>query len=113
MKSATPPNPDGRAQQRTRIYGRANLALPGGSLLTGTIYDMTHNGISVLLDCRLTLHKPYLLQINIYRNGKLHLLRLQAQCVHETLSGSQGFRHGFQFATHSEALRQALTDVLA
>ena len=111
---ATPPwNPDARARQRMRIYGRASLNLPGGKALPGSIYDMTPGGVSVVLDWRVALHQSYTLHLNIYRNGKLHNLHLSALSIQETLLGSQGFKHGFQFGAHSDDISQALAEILA
>ena len=104
---------DGRAQQRTRVYGRASLPLPSNGSVSGNVYDMTHGGISILLDRRLPMGQTYTLQLSIYRNGKLHRLSLPALCIHESLMGGQGFKHGFQFAAHSDTVRQALGEVLS
>ena len=110
---APPWNPDARAQQRVRVYGRASLNLPGGKALPGSIYDMTPGGVSVVLDWRVALHQSYTLHLNIYRNGKLHNLHLSALSIQETLLGSQGFKHGFQFGAHSDDISQALAEILA
>ena len=110
----TPPwNPDARGQQRLRIYGRASLTLPDGKVLPGSIFDMSPHGVSVLLDCRVAMHQSYTLQLYLYRNGKLHILRLPAISIHETLLGCKGFKHGFQFGAHSDAINQALAEILA
>lgn len=102
-----------RGQERIRVYGRASLSFPDGVSVDGKIYDMTRTGISVVLDSRLAMKRAYALHINIFRNGRLHNLRIQALAIHESLVGKQGFKHGFQFVTLTDEFTRAIDDILA
>lgn len=102
-----------RGLERIRVYGRASLSLPNGVSVEGRIYDMTRTGISVVLDSRLAMKREYALHINIFRNGRLHNLRIQVLAIHESLVGKQGFKHGFQFVTPTDEFTRAIDDILA
>ncbi len=94
------------------MYGRANLLLPGGVLLAGRVYDMTHHGISVLLDTRLAMKNTYTLQISIFQHGRLHNLSIQVQSIHESLAGQLGFKHGFQFVAPTDDITRSIEAIL-
>ena len=111
--TARPWKPEARVQRRTRVYGRASLTLSGGVVRSGSVYDLTPQGISVVLDYRLAMGKAYTLDLNIYRNGRLHQLSLKVHSIHETLVGCLGFKHGFEFDASSDEISQILGEVLA
>ncbi|MEI8326313.1 MAG: PilZ domain-containing protein [Betaproteobacteria bacterium] len=114
--SAIPSKPtasaDGRVIRRTRIFGRVSIIAADGVAQLGSIHDLAFGGIAVMAEARLMNGMHYTLHLNIFRNGRLHDLRLKARCIHATLVGGAGFRHGFEFESVSDAVRQALDEVL-
>lgn len=67
----------------------------------------------MFLDIQLPRRQDYLLRLSVYRNGRVHKLDLNAQCVYATLVGTSGFRHGFQFAPLDEKSQDVLAQILA
>ncbi len=107
-----PANADGRVIRRVRVFGRVSIIAAGGVAHPGRIHDLALTGIAVMVDARLVDGMRYTLHLNIFRNGRLHDIRLLARCVHATLVGGVGFRHGFQFESVGDAVRHALGEVL-
>jgi hypothetical protein len=102
-----------RGLERVRVYGRASVMAPGGTPQVGRIYDMTREGMTVMLDSRLCVKQVYSLRLSVFHNGQLHNLSVSALFIYEILVRIQGFRHGFQFVTPTDEFIRAVNDILA
>jgi hypothetical protein len=88
---------DERAAKRYSCSGRAKLS--GGSMtpMDGKMFDISRTGCCVMLENRVAMGASYTLGIAVFKAGKTHNFNVQARCVHATLVGNQGFKHGFEF----------------
>jgi len=77
------------------------------------MFDISMTGCSVLIEHRIPLREMYTLSINVFKNGNNHDFVVQARCIHASLVGDKGFKHGFEFSSPSQIAQRsiaALTD---
>ncbi|NVO05682.1 MAG: PilZ domain-containing protein [Rhodoferax sp.] len=96
-----------------RTPGWANIECAGAVVQSDRLYDISRAGIALFLDIQLPRQHTYLLQLSVFRHGRVHRLDLQAHCIYSTLVGISGFRHGFHFSELDENSQDALAQILA
>jgi hypothetical protein len=104
---------ENRSAARLRTPGWANIEFANSIVKSDRLYDISQAGISLFLDIQLPSRQEYLLKLSVYHNGKVHLLDVRARCVHSSLVGVSGFRHGFNFSSMGENAQDALRGILA
>jgi len=86
-----------RTSARIRVSGWATVAQTASPAFQARMFDLSTEGVSLFLDDQLPLRQTYHLALGGYRNGRMVALQVQALCLHATLVGSSGFKHGFHF----------------
>jgi len=84
-----------RISSRVPVTGWANVWSGRWDIKGARLNDISDVGVSIYLQVQLELHKEYQIQLSVYRNGKVHNVNARGLCLHSTLVGLQGFRHGF------------------
>ena len=86
-----------RASARIRVSGWATVTQTASPAYKARLFDLSTEGVSLFLDEQLSLRQTYHLALGGYRNGRMVALQVQALCLHATLVGNSGFKHGFYF----------------
>ena len=79
-----------------------------GQAWEGRTFDISMSGVSVMLENRIVLKETYTLHIRVFKNGEGHDFTVAGRCVHASLVGDRGFKHGFEFASPSAAAQRAI-----
>lgn len=104
---------DERAAKRFPCSGRAKLTAGNGVIQDGKMFDISRTGGCIMLEARVAIGASYSVHVVVFKAGKTHDFTVQAKCVHATLVGTQGFKHGFEFERPSDLAMKsiaALTD---
>jgi hypothetical protein len=99
---------DERAAKRYPCSGRAKVLTAKGRSLDGRMFDISMNGVSLLLEERIAFDAPCTITISVYKGGVLHHFQVQARFVHASLAGQSGFKHGFEFQSLDNTATHAL-----
>ena len=103
---------DVRKTTRYPSHGRAQVALPDGTIVAGHTQDISLDGIAILLDSAIHQGIPYLLRFEIPLNGTMSVIVAKARFVYGVFANSGSFRAGFSF-TEKDAQRSAIINRLA
>lgn len=104
---------DERAAKRFPCSGRAKVTASNAVAHDGKMFDISRTGGCIMLETRIAIGASYTLHIVVFKAGKTHNFSVQAKCMHATLVGDQGFKHGFEFERPSDLAMKsiaALTD---
>lgn len=104
---------DERAAKRFPCSGRAKVSSGGGVTHDGKMFDISRTGGCIMLENRIAIGTSCSVHIVVFKAGKTHDFMVQAKCVHATLVGDKGFKHGFEFERPSDLAMKsiaALTD---
>jgi hypothetical protein len=88
---------DERAAKRFPCSGRARVTATNGVAHDGKMFDISRNGGCIMLENRIAIGATYSVRIVVFKAGKTQDFNVQAKCMHATLVGDQGFKHGFEF----------------
>ena len=102
-----------RGTARQKVHGSARVSLPNRQVLPGRVFDMSGGGVSIYLDVSLPHGRVVDLTLNIFRNGRAHILQMQARSMYALLCSRDGFRNGFDFVHLDAATEAQLSDLLA
>ena len=86
-----------KASARIRVNGWATVRQTASPAYKARLFDLSTEGASLFLDDQLPLRQTYHLTLGGYRNGRMVEVQVQALCLHATLVGASGFKHGFYF----------------
>ena len=104
---------DERAAKRFPCSGRAKVTSSNGVTQDGKMFDISRTGGCIMLETRIAIGASYSVNIVVFKTGKTQNFTVQAKCVHATLVGDLGFKHGFEFERPSDLAMKsiaALTD---
>ena len=104
---------DERAAKRFPCSGRAKVLAGNGAVHEGKTFDISRTGVCVMLQNRVAIGATYSVTVAVFKTGRSHDFTVQAKCMHATLVGELGFKHGFEFAQPGDAAMKsisALTD---
>ena len=107
------PRRDERAAKRFPCSGRAQVKSTTGATQDGKMFDISRTGGCIMLQNRVAIGASYSVHVVVFKAGKTHDFNVQAKCVHATLVGDQGFKHGFEFEHPTDLAMKsiaALTD---
>ena len=102
-----------RSEPRIQVTGTAHVGCANQQTLKGKLFDLTSAGTSIFLDVQLPSKELYSLHLSVYHKGVVHTINAQGRCTYAMLVGSKGFRHGFQFQSLDQQLRDKLKAICA
>ena len=102
-----------RISSRVPVTGWANVWSGRWDIKGARLHDISNVGVSIYLQVQLELHKDYQIQLSVYRNGKLHNVNARGLCLHSTLVGLHGFRHGFDLHSVGDGDQIELQEILS
>lgn len=91
-----------RAPVRIRVNGWATVRQTASPLYKARLHELSTEGASLFLDDQLPQRQTYHLTLGGYRNGRTVEVQVQALCLHSTLVGASGFKHGFHFQSFQQ-----------
>ena len=100
---------DERAAKRVPCSGRAKVAHSNGLLQEGKTFDISRSGVYIMLENRVPIGASYSITIAVFKAGQTHNFTVQAKCVHATLVGEMGFKHGFEFERPGDAAMKSIS----
>lgn len=86
-----------RSYPRKIVRCTAMVALPDSPILRGRTIDVSLGGVSMMLTEQLRVGLQCNIALDPQINGKVRRIVAKAKVVYSVLSGSDGFRIGFQF----------------
>jgi hypothetical protein len=101
-----------RLSSRVPVTGWANVCSAQWDMRGAHLHDISEDGVSLYLQVQIALHQEYQLQISVYRNGRGHLVNARRYCLHSTLAGLSGFRHGFCLHLIGDSDNNELREIL-
>ena len=104
---------DSRAGARKILRCPARLTLAEGIALRGRTFDVSMGGLSIMLDNPLPLGTRCTVDFEAMIGGKTVKIHVAAKVIHCALSGTDGFRVGFQLERNDEAAARAMRQLLA
>jgi hypothetical protein len=102
-----------RTSSRVPVTGWANVRSDRWDIKGARLHDISEVGVSIYLQVQLELHLEYQIQLSVYRNGKVHNVNARGDCLHSTLVGLHGFRHGFIFHLINDGDQIELQEILS
>ncbi len=103
---------DSRANARKILRCPARVTLPDGTALRGRTFDVSMGGMSIMMDNQLPLGTRCNVAFEALTGGKTIKVNVTAKAIHCALSGTDGFRIGFQFDRNDEAAAKAVRQLL-
>lgn len=100
-----------RANPRSRLRERAQVALPGEPVLGGTTIDVSTSGVSIMVHEQIPGGAACWVRFEIPDGGRKNIVQAQAKAIYSVCVGEQGFRVGFQF-TFKDPERTQLINAL-
>lgn len=91
---------------------QAKATAPNGAALLGKTLDISPKGMSILLSDAVQVRQHYHLAFDTFIAGSARAFRLDGKVAYCVLSGSQGFRVGFEF-DHVTPELQSLIEAIA
>ena len=104
---------EARGAARRVLRCPALLTLPGGATVKARTFDVSMSGISLMLDGPLAAGERYMIAFEAFAAGKVLKINVAARAIHCALSGTEGFRVGFQFEHNDEAALKAIRQLLS
>ena len=105
--------PDARAAARRILRCPARITLPAAATIMARTFDISMEGMSVVVDRPLPLHERYQVAFEALAAGRPLKINVSGRAVHCSLSGTEGFRVGFHFEKNDEATMKAIRQLLA
>lgn len=94
------------------LHGRAQVALPSATVLSGQTLEISSHGLCILLDDPIPLGVTCTLRFEMFVNGKTHVVTASAQSGDGVFASHGGFRVDFEFS-ENDLQRSALINALA
>ena len=82
---------------RHPMRGRAQVALPNQSVLSGHTLNVSVDGVCILLEDQIPQGASYPIRFEMIINGKVDVITALARAVYGVFASQGGFRVGFQF----------------
>jgi len=79
------------------LHGRAQLALPNHSVLSGHTLDISVSELCILLDDQIPLGVVYSIRFELLLKGEIHVVTALARSTYGVFASSGGFRVGLAF----------------
>ena len=101
-----------RDSQRKSIAIRANITVPGKSVLPGHTVDLSRSGASITVPFELTQGQKCLIDLELQACGDTSSFHIPAEVRYCVQMGKARFRAGIQFGETDAATTALLTAVL-
>ena len=88
------------------------VAVPSASIMHGRLVDVSLGGVSMMLPEQLRAGQQYNVAFDPSINGKVRRIVAKAKVVYCILSGSDGFRVGFQFVQLDTENNKAVAELM-
>jgi len=99
---------DERAAKRFACSGRAKVTSGNGVTHDGKMFDISRTGGCVMLENRIPIGTLCSEHNVVFKAVKTQDFIVQAVCMHATLVGDKGFKHGFQFERPGDQAMKAI-----
>lgn len=103
---------EARGAARKVLRCPALVTLPDARTVKARTFDVSMSGLSVMVDSPLTPGQVCTIAFDAFAGAKLVRINVAARAIHCSLSGTEGFRVGFQFEPHDETAARAIRQLL-
>lgn len=103
---------DTRSFTRKPIRGQAIVVLPGGERRRGRVKDLSLGGICIVLPDQLPEGLKCTTALETVHEGRVVHLVATGKVIYSILSGTEGFRTGFQFTDIDAANDKLLAELM-
>ena len=94
------------------LHGRAQVALPSQTVLSGQTLEISSRGLSIMLDDPIPADVACVLRFEMFAKGQTHVITASAKSDCGVFASHGGFRVGFEF-NEDDLQRTALINSLA